>query len=624
MTEEIGMEVVRELAPERDDSRHVKAYQIAHARQAAVGIAAMKDWERDVVADFLDILAVNMEAGVSHIGYPEMMSIADMVRTGGDHGGVLIGEPWLSNRKLDAVQVAPLNAALMRHVFRTYKLWELRKHGFDYPIETEIVRLVKELDVTCLRSLSIALYKIGATDERAKRVMRCLDFVLACLGHRDSIASMATYVAVSMRTLDPADGRYDEELSRRARLVRNWTRLSLAYQKYAADPFLQVAKRIRVVNIDMLRLGESREAMVPFDDEIVIPGVADEDLPVPVLMRPFLVSPSTGTEPLRPLPSQLSRIASRKRAKLLRWTESDLSSSTGSALNNGTAILLDRIGGEDTSSLLSTYGFMLTPLRLVPSAIEPDALYSQLQSEFPWMRDLNVAAARATSMSLKRSDPYWRMNPTVVVGPPGVGKTRWIRRLTEMVGVGSHSLSVAGIDHDKSIRGMERGWSNARPSFPVLAFEKTRIANPIFLVDEVDKTEKAGVLDCLIPMMEPETARRYPDQFLLGNLDLGHATFLFSANDISKLSPILKSRLAVAQVRSPTQEELARAAEVVVSEEAVTYGLSSDEAESVLDAVRNAMSKPTEPFPSLRAVQKIVSDTIGGVLWQPPGPRLVR
>lgn len=617
------MEVVRELAPERDESRHVKPYQIAHARQAAVGIAAMKDWERDVVADFLDILAVNMEAGASHIGYPEMMSIADMVRTGGDHGGLLIGEPWLANRKLNADQVAPLNAALMRHVFRTYKLWELRKHGFNYPIESEIVRLVKELDVTCLRSISIALYKIGSTDERANRLMRCLDFVLACLGHRDSILSMATYVAVSMRSLDPTDGRYDGELSRRARLVRNWTRLSLAYQRNAADPFLQVGKKIRTVNIDMLRLGEGSAAMVPFDDEIVIPGVADEDLPVPALMRPFLGPPQAEPDPLRPLPSQLSRIASRKRAKLLRWTESDIAVSAGSPASNGTAILLDRIGGEDTSSLGSTYGFMLTPLRLVPSAIDPDALYSRLQSEFPWMRDLNIAAARATSMSIKKSDPYWRMNPTVVVGPPGVGKTRWIRRLTELVGIGSHSLSVAGIDHDKSIRGMERGWSNARPSFPVLAFEKTRIANPIFLIDEVDKTEKAGVLDCLIPMMEQETARRYPDQFLLGNLDLGHATFLFSANDVSKLSPILKSRLAVAQVRSPTQEELGRAVEVVISEEAVTYGLGSAEVEAVLDAVRNGMSKPAEPFPNLRAVQKLVADTIGSVVWQPPGPRLV-
>jgi hypothetical protein len=583
----------------------------------------MKDWERDVVADFLDILAVNMEAGVSHIGHPEMMSIADMVRTGGDHGGVLIGEPWLANRKLDADQVAPLNAALMRHVFRTYKLSVLRDNGFSYSNESEIVRLVKELDITCLRSISIALYKIGNSDERAKRIMRCLDFVLACLGHRDSIASMATYISVSMRSLDPSDGRYDEELSRRARLVRNWTRLSLAYQKFAADPFLQVAKKIRSVNIDMLRLGDSREAMVPFDDEIVIPAVSDEDLPVPVLMRPFLVSRPTSADPLRPLPSQLSRIASRKRAKLLRWAESDVPDLAGSPVSNGNAILLDRIGGEDTSSLGSTYGFLMTQLRLVPSAIDPDALYMQLQSEFPWMRDLNIAAARATSMSLKRGDPYWRMNPTVVVGPPGVGKTRWIRRLTEMVGVGSHSLSVAGIDHDKSIRGMERGWSNARPSFPVLAFEKTRIANPIFLIDEVDKTLKPEVLDCLIPMMEPETARRYPDQFLLGNLDLGHATFIFSANDISKLSPILKSRLAVAQVRTPTQEELGRAAEVVVSDEAVTYGLSSEETETVLDAVRNRMSKPTEPFPSLRAVQKLVADTIGGVLWQPPGPRLV-
>ncbi len=60
MSDKAGMVVVKGLVPDRDDTRHIKIYNVAHARQAAIGIAALKDWERDVVADFLDIMALNL------------------------------------------------------------------------------------------------------------------------------------------------------------------------------------------------------------------------------------------------------------------------------------------------------------------------------------------------------------------------------------------------------------------------------------------------------------------------------------------------------------------------------------------------------------------------------------
>lgn len=628
MSDKAGMVVVKGLVPDRDDTRHIKIYNVAHARQAAIGIAAMKDWERDVVADFLDIMALNMETGVSFVGWSEMQSIADMVRTGTDLGALLVGEPWLSNRKLNRHQLVTLNSALMRTCFNLYTLSKLKEHGFPHSDGAEIVKSLREMDVSYLRSLSVALYKVSSEDERARRLMKNIDYVLACLGHRDSIASIATYVAESMRSLDEEDGRFDEELSRRARLVRNWTRLSLAYVRNAADPFFEVAKKIKEINIDMLRLGETG-SMVPWQDGIVLPFVEADDLPVPYSMKRFLDTTPARGQPARPLPAQLIKIASRKRAKLMRWTESDAEVSAAEAVSDlgKSAILLDRIGGDEQSNLSavrSSFGFLLDPLPLVAAEYGPDVVYSTLQSEFPWMRELNLAAARATAMSLRRTAPYWRMQPTVVVGPPGIGKTRWIRRLTELVRVGSHALSVAGVEHDMAIRGMERGWKNARPSFPVLAFEKCKVANPILLIDEVEKTTKPETMDCMIPMLEPETARCYPDQYLLGNLDLGYSTFIFSANDISKLSSVLKSRLSVAHVRSPTHEEIGRAASIIVTEEAESYGLDSSETDRVMDVVRKSMSRPTDPFPNLRVVQRLVSEAIGDVTWIPPGPRLVQ
>src|SRR3546814_17372291 len=83
--------------------------------------------------------------------------------------------------------------------------------------------------------------------------------------------------------------------------------------------------------------------------------------------------------------------------------------------------------------------------------------------------------------------PWVRFRPFLLVGPPGCGETRLARRIGQFTGAGSNLLSVGGSSDNRMLQGTARGWRSADPSFPLLAIMRTEIANPLLIVDEIDK-----------------------------------------------------------------------------------------------------------------------------------------
>jgi ATP-dependent Lon protease len=152
-----------------------------------------------------------------------------------------------------------------------------------------------------------------------------------------------------------------------------------------------------------------------------------------------------------------------------------------------------------------------------------------------------------------------RLRPLLLVGDPGGGKSRFARRLGEVLG-----LSVWREDASRAdgavFAGTDRRWYSAEPCHPFLAVAAGRIANPLVLIEEIEKSgtrsDYGRLWDCLLGFFEPETSARYPDPALQTNLDLSRVSYLATANSLDPLPSPIRDRFRTVTFPKPAADDL--------------------------------------------------------------------
>ena len=160
--------------------------------------------------------------------------------------------------------------------------------------------------------------------------------------------------------------------------------------------------------------------------------------------------------------------------------------------------------------------------------------------------------------------------PLLLAGDPGVGKTLFATELAKAMDLDCYVLPMENATSGMLLTGLEQFYGTAGPGKVFDALVKGRHANPLLVVDELDKASSDArhpPANALYQLLERNTAQQFHDMSCLDiTLDTRHINWIVTANDLRRIAPPLLSRMKVIHVPWPTRSERLRIAQQVYAD----------------------------------------------------------
>jgi ATP-dependent Lon protease len=218
---------------------------------------------------------------------------------------------------------------------------------------------------------------------------------------------------------------------------------------------------------------------------------------------------------------------------------------------------LDKLPPKEHESLRSTYERMIEKgperFQVKPSGLPVmDHLYDDLPNFTEVLDDVKRQLALCED-----SRDALEITPLLLLGPPGVGKTHFARALSQLLGTGMGFISMSSMTAGWVLSGASSQWKGARPGKVFETLVDGQYANPVMVVDEIDKAGGEHAYDplgALYSLLEHDTAQSFIDEFAEVPIDASQLIWIATANDARSIPDPILNRMNVYEVQAPDAE----------------------------------------------------------------------